>query len=69
MIANVGPVDRVIRITVGLALLSPLVLLHGPIRWVGLIGFIPVLTGLFGFCPLYTALGLTTCPRQGPLKG
>lgn len=70
MIANVGPVDRVVRITVGLALMSPLVLLHSPIRWVGLIGFIPVLTAFLGFCPLYAALGLTTCPRhQGPLKG
>jgi len=60
MIANVGPVDRVVRITLGLALMSPLALLHGPIRWVGLIGFIPVLTAPVGFWPLYAALGLTT---------
>jgi hypothetical protein len=63
MISNVGPVDRVIRITLGLALMSPLVLLHGPLRWLGLVGFIPVLTAFLGFCPLYTALGLTTSHR------
>ena len=70
MIANVGPVDRVVRITVGLALMSPLALLHSPIRWVGLIGFIPVLTALFGFCPLYAALGLTPVhATKAPEKG
>lgn len=60
MTTNVGPIDRVIRITVGLALMSPLALLHGPVRWIGLIGVIPILTAFLGFCPLYAALGLTT---------
>lgn len=60
MIANVGAVDRVIRVVVGLALISLLFVLNGPVRWAGLIGFIPLLTAFFGYCPLYTAVGLTT---------
>jgi hypothetical protein len=61
MIANVGAVDRVIRIVVGLALISLLFVLSGPVRWIGLIGFIPLLTAIFGVCPLYSAFGLSTC--------
>ncbi len=64
MTTNVGSVDRVIRIAVGLALISLLFVTSGPIRWVGLIGFIPLLTAFVGFCPLYTALGLST--RHAP---
>jgi len=44
MIANVGAVDRVIRIVVGLALISLMFVLSGPVRGVGLIGFISLLT-------------------------
>jgi len=60
MIANVGRVDRVIRIVVGFALISLLFVANGPVRWIGLLGFIPLLTAIVGFCPLYTALGLNT---------
>ncbi len=60
MTTNVGPVDRVIRIVLALALFSLFFVTSGPVRWVGLIGFVPLLTAFFGFCPLYTALGLNT---------
>jgi hypothetical protein len=50
------------RIVVGLALLSLIFLLDGSGRWLGLIGFVPLLTASFGFCLLYTLLGISTCP-------
>jgi hypothetical protein len=59
---NVGTVDRVIRVIAGLALLSLLVLLDGNARWFGLIGLVPLLTAGVRFCPLYSVLGIRTCP-------
>lgn len=58
MIKNVGGVDRILRIVVGLALISLVWLV--PTNW-GWIGVIPLLTGLFNFCPAYTLLGVNTC--------
>jgi DUF2892 family protein len=62
MKANIGNADRVIRLIVGLALISMLFVLHGPARWFGLVGLIPLLTGLIRYCPLYSILGLNSCP-------
>ena len=61
---NVGSVDRVIRIIVGVVLLSLVFLLDGGIRWVGLIGVIPLLTAAVSFCPLYTVLSLNSRSMQ-----
>jgi len=61
---NVGSVDRVIRIIVGIVLLSLVLLLDGGIRWVGLIGVIPLLTATVSFCPLYTVLGFNSRSMQ-----
>ena len=36
--------------------------LEGPARWVGLLGLVALGTGLMNFCPLYTVLGINTCP-------
>ncbi len=47
---NVGTVDRWIRIVLGIILLSLLFILPGNLRWWGLIGLIPLLTGMIGFC-------------------
>jgi len=60
MTCNVGTADRIIRVLVGLGLLSLLVLLDGNARWFGLIGVVPLLTAAVRFCPLYTALGIRT---------
>jgi hypothetical protein len=57
---NAGTIDRVIRVVLGLGLLSLTVV--GPQTWFGLIGVVPLLTGVVGFCPLYSALGLRSCP-------
>lgn len=59
---NVGSMDRVVRVGLGLALLSAVFWLEGPVRWFGLIGLVPLLTAIFGICPLYTVLGIRTCP-------
>ncbi len=64
MKVNVGSADKAIRIVIGLALLSLLFLLDGKARWFGLIGLVPLLTAFTGFCPLYTLLGVNTCPRK-----
>lgn len=56
---NVGGIDRVLRILVGLAVIS-LVFVGPQTPWAWL-GLIPLLTGAFSFCPLYTLLGVKTC--------
>jgi len=62
MDTNVGSTDRVIRVVLGLVLLSAVFWLQGSVRWIGLIGLVPLLTAVFGVCPLYTVLGIKTCP-------
>jgi hypothetical protein len=52
--------DRGLRVVLGLGLLSLTVV--GPQTWLGLIGLVPLVTGLLGFCPLYRVCGMTTCP-------
>lgn len=56
MAPNMGPIDRSIRVVVGVALLSLIFLLHSYLRWVGLIGVPLLLTGLAGWCPMYAWL-------------
>jgi hypothetical protein len=62
MKANVGGIDRILRIVVGLALLSLFFLLEGNARYWGLIGIVPIFTGLFRYCPAYSLIGVDTCP-------
>jgi hypothetical protein len=62
MKANVGTVDRVIRIVVGLVLIA-LVFVGPQTPW-GWIGVVPLATGLISTCPLYSLLGLSTCPMK-----
>jgi hypothetical protein len=57
---NVGGLDKVLRVILGLALLTAGY--FGPLGWWGLVGLVPLLTALAGTCPLYTILGLRTCP-------
>lgn len=64
MNANVGGIDRVLRIVVGIALLSLFFILEGNARYFGLIGIVPILTGTFRFCPAYTLLGVNTCAMK-----
>jgi hypothetical protein len=59
MTANVGSIDRVVRIVVGLLLIG--LAAGGSIGWWGWLGVVPLLTGLVGWCPPYAMLGLNTC--------
>jgi len=60
---NEGTLDRVLRVAAGLVLLSLFVLFpDASWRYWSLIGVVPIVTGLIGWCPLYTVLGLSTCP-------
>ena len=67
MSTNVGGIDRVLRIVIGLALIAYAIPLGMPKtgwNWVGWIGVIPLLTAVVGSCPLYSLLGINTCPRK-----
>jgi hypothetical protein len=59
---NVGTVDRVLRIAIGLSLIA--LAITGTIGPWGYIGAIPLVTGLVGYCPLYHLLGIRTCARS-----
>jgi hypothetical protein len=63
---NVGGIDKILRIVVGLGLLVWFFVDNGTGFWhyAKLIGVVPLLTGLLGTCPLYTILGLSTCPMK-----
>lgn len=56
---NEGTIDRVIRVLLGVALVS--LVFVGPHSLWGLVGLVPLVTGIFGFCPLYKLLGIKTC--------
>lgn len=60
MTRNEGTIDRALRIILGLVLLS--LVFVGPQTVWGWIGIIPLFTGLVGYCPLYSILGIQTCP-------
>lgn len=62
---NMGQVDRGARLVVGVLLVAFALGLFGPNtgwNWIGWIGVVPIVTALIGSCPLYTVLGVSTCP-------
>ena len=61
MKTNIGTIDRGTRIAVGLVLI--ILALTGSIGAWGWIGLVPLATGIFRFCPLYSLLGIKTCKR------
>lgn len=62
MKANEGKLDRLLRVVVGIAILS-LVFVGPQTPWAWF-GLVPLLTGLVGFCPLYAVFGIRTCPAR-----
>ena len=56
---NEGTLDRAIRVALGIVLLS--LTFFGPHSLWGLVGVIPLVTGLIGWCPLYKLVGIDTC--------
>ncbi|MBW2296543.1 MAG: DUF2892 domain-containing protein [Deltaproteobacteria bacterium] len=59
---NIGNIERIVRIVVGLAILSLTVV--GPQSPWGLIGIVPLSTGIIGWCPPYAMLGISTCKKS-----
>ena len=63
MNCNVGGVDRMLRVIAGLVILALGVV--GPLGWWGLVGLVPLATGLMRYCPAYSIFGIRTCPPGG----
>jgi hypothetical protein len=63
---NVGTVDRALRIVVGLALIAWFFAGNGEgaLNYLKLLGILPLATGLFGTCPVYSLLSISTCPMK-----
>jgi hypothetical protein len=62
MSSNVGGLDRIARIVAGLVLIA--LAATGTVGVWAYVGIVPLATGLFKFCPLYTVLGIRTCPMS-----
>ena len=60
MPTNEGTIDRALRVIAGAGILS--LAFIGPQTAWGYVGLVPLITGLVGYCPLYSLLGLSTCP-------
>lgn len=67
MVKNVGSIDKILRIAVGLVLLAYALGFIAPDTgynvW-GFIGIVPIVTALLGWCPAYTLIGVKTCPTD-----
>lgn len=61
---NIGNIERVLRVLVGAALIAGYFLNDGAYSWLYLLGIIPMLTGIVGYCPPYALLGINTCKRS-----
>jgi hypothetical protein len=59
MSSNVGGLDRIIRIVLGLVLIG--LAATGTVGWWGWLGIVPLATGAIGWCPPYSLLGINTC--------
>lgn len=58
---NVGKTDKIVRLIIGLGLISLLFTLEGNLKFIGLIGIVPILTAFLSYCPLYSIFGFRTC--------
>ncbi len=62
MKTNVGGIDKILRMAVGVVLIGLAVAGVGtPWTWIGVL---PLLTGIVGFCPAYSLIGVSTCPAK-----
>lgn len=65
MKTNIGTIDRILRVVVGLGLILGYFLNPGgAYSWLYMIGIVPLVTALIGNCPLYAILGVSTCPTK-----
>jgi hypothetical protein len=56
---NIGALDQMLRLAIGTALV--VMWIFGPVGWWGMLGFLPLVTGLTQVCPIYPLSGLSTC--------
>ena len=68
MKSNVGSVDKAVRIILALVLFSLFFFLEGNLRYLAVIGFIPLLTAFVSWCPIYKIFGINTCPLKKALR-
>lgn len=63
---NIGTFDRLARIVIGLALLGFAIMGPAEIswKWIGYIGIVPLVTAFLSSCPLYSILGISSCPMR-----
>ncbi|HAU92311.1 MAG: DUF2892 domain-containing protein [Pseudomonadota bacterium] len=61
MNANVGGIDKVLRVVFGLLIISAGVYYQS---WWGAVGAIILLTGIINFCPLYLPFGISSCKKD-----
>jgi hypothetical protein len=69
MTVNMGVIDRVGRFVVGILLIAyaiPVGFAPSGWNWLGWVGVVPLATAFLGVCPLYTLLGMSTCPAKQP---
>jgi hypothetical protein len=66
MKTNEGTIDRALRVIAGLVLIA--LAATGTVGVWGWIGIVPLATGLIGWCPAYTLLGINTCPMKSQVK-
>lgn len=66
MKTNEGTIDRALRVIAGLVLIA--LAATGTVGVWGWIGVVPLATGLIGWCPAYTLLGMNTCPMKSQVK-
>ncbi|MGO4870425.1 MAG: DUF2892 domain-containing protein [Roseiarcus sp.] len=67
MKVNVGTIDRIIRVVLGVVLIAfalGFIAPGTPYHWIGWIGIVPLATAAVGSCPLYSILGMSTCPTH-----
>jgi len=72
MSTNVGTIDRVARLVVGALLIAFAIPVGFPStgwNWLGWVGVVPIITAVIGYCPAYTVLGISTCPRKAAVRG
>ncbi len=72
MSRNMGTADRVIRFVLGLALIAfamGMILPGTGFNWIGWIGIVPIATAIVGICPLYSLIGVRTCPANSSRGG
>jgi len=66
MSKNVGPIDKIFRILLGVAVIVFGLSVHS---WLAIIGLLPILTAIVGCCPLYVPFGISTCKVKATDKG